>query len=207
MNSRKTEFLAGLFFIVGVIAVAYLSIAIGGGQFFSKQTYLLKARFQDVGGLSIGSRVSIAGVPVGTVADITLDPETYSAVVHMRLKQSTRVDFDTIASVKSQGLIGDKYIALLPGGSEIFLEEGEMIVDTESAVDIEGLISQFAFGSLEKEDDTLLELEPLSPEPDTQPETLEPTGLEGSLAPPVNDTNTSQETPDASLLPDPEDGA
>ncbi len=154
MNSRKTEFLAGIFFLIGVAAVAYLAIVIGGGQFFSRDSYLLKARFQDVGGLNIGSRVLIAGVPVGTVADISLDPETYAAVVTMRLNRETRLDLDTIASVKSQGLIGDKYLALLPGGSEILLEEGEMIIDTESAVDIEGLISQFAFGSIRQEEES-----------------------------------------------------
>ncbi len=150
MNSRKTEFLAGLFVLIGLCAVAYLAIRVGGGQFYSKDTYLLKARFQNVGGLTVGARVTIAGVSVGTVSAITLDPEDFVALVEMRLGLLAKVDEDTIASVKSQGLIGDKYVALLPGGSDVMLEEGDVIIDTESAVDIEGLISQFAFGAIQE---------------------------------------------------------
>lgn len=152
MNSRTTEFIAGLFVLIGLAAIIYLAVRIGGGQFFGNDTYLIKARFQNVSGLTPGSRVNVAGVPVGTVSVITLDPETYAAIVEMRIRSRTKLDEDTIASVKSQGLIGDKYVALLPGGSDILLEDGDLIIDTESSVDIEDLISQFAFGSLQEKE-------------------------------------------------------
>lgn len=151
MNARKTEFLAGLFLLVGLAAVAYLALRIGGGQLLGSDTYTINARFQNVSGLTVGSRVAVAGVAVGSVSAIRLDPEDQMAIVELRVSNDVSLDEDTIASVKSQGLIGDKYVALLPGGSEVLLEQGDMIIDTESAVDIEDLISQFAFGSLSEE--------------------------------------------------------
>ena len=91
----------------------------------------------------------IAGVKVGMVGDITLDTENLVAMVQLKLHTDLSIYDDAIASIKTNGLIGDKYIALDPGGGGFELEEGEPIVDTESALDIESLISRFAFGSLE----------------------------------------------------------
>ena len=96
-----------------------------------------------------GSRVEIAGVRVGTVKSVHLD-ETYFARVTLELPRSVQVDADTIASIKTSGLIGDRFIELSPGGSGLFLEAGEMIYDTESALDIEDLISRFALGDIDE---------------------------------------------------------
>jgi phospholipid/cholesterol/gamma-HCH transport system substrate-binding protein len=107
----------------------------------------VNARFTNIGGLKTGSQVLIAGVPVGRVERIDLDPQ-YAAVVRMNLRQGVRVPSDTIASIKTSGLIGDKFIALAPGADSQNISPGGTITDTESAVDLESLISRFAFGSV-----------------------------------------------------------
>ena len=151
MNNRKMEFGVGLFVLVGLAAVLYLAVSIGGMRFFGGDRYTLEARFSNVAGLNSGSRVDIAGVRVGTVRDIRLNYEQFVAIVTIELPTKIQLDEDTIASIKTAGLIGDRYISLSPGGSGIPLEPGDMIVDTESAIDIEGLISRFAFGSIDEE--------------------------------------------------------
>jgi phospholipid/cholesterol/gamma-HCH transport system substrate-binding protein len=98
-----------------------------------------------------GSRIEIAGVRVGTVKDIVLD-ERFFAIVTLELPNAIQLDDDTIASVKTAGLIGDRFIELDPGGSGFQLEPGDMIVDTESALDIESLISRFALGGIDGEE-------------------------------------------------------
>ena len=99
-----------------------------------------------------GSRVEIAGVRVGTVESIVLNDNFYS-IVTFKLPKTIQLDDDTIVSVKTAGLIGDRYLNVSPGGSGIPLEAGDLIVDTESAFDIESLISRFAFGGIDEEEE------------------------------------------------------
>lgn len=146
MIDRKTEFLVGLFLLTGLCAVLYLAISIGGGSLFSQDYYLLQARFSSASGVNPGSRVEIAGVPVGRVQSIELDAR-FSAIISLEIDRSIDLDDDTIASIKTAGLIGDRFIKLSPGGSGILLEPGDLILDTESALDIEELISRFAMGN------------------------------------------------------------
>lgn len=148
MNNRKIEFLVGCFVLGGFIAVFYLAIQVGSTQVFGGDHYTLQARFRSTSGVNVGSRVEIAGVKVGTVKSIVLNEYFYS-IVTFELPNDIKLDDETIVSVKTAGLIGDRYLDLSPGGSDIFLEEGDLIVDTESALDIEGLISRFAFGGLD----------------------------------------------------------
>ncbi|MDG2167117.1 MAG: outer membrane lipid asymmetry maintenance protein MlaD [Opitutales bacterium] len=150
MNSKKVELTVGIFVLIGLIAILYLSLQVGSNR-WAGDHYSLSARFLNAGGLNEGSSVQIAGVKVGTVGSITLNKEQMVAMVEIKLPTDLVLDDDTIASIKSTGLIGDKFLALNPGGSGIPLEAGEVIVDTESAVDIEDLISRFAFGSIEDE--------------------------------------------------------
>ncbi len=150
MNSKKVELIVGTFVLVGLVAILYLALQVGSNR-WSGDHYSLHARFLNAGGLNEGSSVQIAGVKVGTVGSITLNKEQMVAMVELKLPTDLVLDDDTIASIKSTGLIGDKFLALNPGGSGIPLEAGEVIVDTESAVDIEDLISRFAFGSIEEE--------------------------------------------------------
>jgi phospholipid/cholesterol/gamma-HCH transport system substrate-binding protein len=148
MNRARIEFLAGLFVLIGLGALVYLAVSLGGLKLKANASYEIEARFSDIGGLTPGSPVKIAGVPIGEVADIRLDYESMVAIVTMRLPADLSLYDDTIAAVRTNGLIGDKVIVLRPGGSGIPLEPGDLIVDTESAVDIEGLISKFAFGEV-----------------------------------------------------------
>ena len=149
MNDKKIELIAGTFVLVGLVLVGFLAFQIGDAQIFAAGNYTLNARFSDVGGLTEGSKVRLAGVTVGTVGRISLDPETYYANVELVLRPEISLDDDTIASVKTNGLIGDKFISLLPGGSGIPLSDGEDIIETESAVDFEGLVSRIAFGGVD----------------------------------------------------------
>lgn len=148
MNSRKIEFLVGWFVLVGLIAVLYLAIQVGSARFFGSDSYQLEARFSSAAGVTQGSRVEIAGVRVGTVKDIVLN-DSFFAILTLELPNSITLDDDTIASVKTAGLIGDRFINLSPGGSGFALEPGDVIVDTEAAIDIESLISRFALGGIE----------------------------------------------------------
>lgn len=152
MKSSRIEFIVGLFVLIGIVAIVYLAVRIGGGRVVGAQHYTLKAEFSSVSGLNIGSTVEVAGVPVGAVSDIYLNMEYLTAVVEMKIDKRYTFDDDTIASVKSTGLIGSKFLSLSPGGSGMALEPGATIFDTESAVDLEGLISQFAFGTVDQED-------------------------------------------------------
>ncbi len=149
MSKLKIETLVGLFVIAGVLAVAYLAVQIGGARFFGNETYTVEARFTNVGGLKTGADVRVAGVSVGRVRAVRLDPESYAAYVAIDIRRGIELDDDTIVSIRTTGLIGDKFVALLPGGSGIPVEPGEILYDTESAVDLESLISRFAFGSVE----------------------------------------------------------
>lgn len=150
MNNRKIEFLVGCFVLIGFGAILYLAIQVGSARFFGSDSYELQARFRSTSGVNAGSRVEIAGVRVGTVKSIVLDDNFYS-IVTLELPNDLRLDDDTIISVKTAGLIGDRYLSLSPGGSGFPLEQGDMVVDTESALDIESLISRFALGGIDDE--------------------------------------------------------
>jgi len=148
MNNRSIEFFVGCFVLVGLAAVLYLAIQVGGARFFGSDRYTITARFSSASGVNPGSRVEIAGVRVGTVKEIVLN-ERFDAIVTLELPNSLELDEDTIASVKTAGLIGDRYINLSPGGG-MPMEPGYEIVDTESALDIESLISRFALGGIDE---------------------------------------------------------
>lgn len=137
----------GLFMLVGFAALGYLALQLGEVRWLTGgSTYELKAEFDNVSGVKKGAAVQVAGVVVGSVEEIALGPEHY-AVITMRLENQVKVPLDSIASVKSQGIIGDKYIQISLGGDEEIFKAGEVVTETESAVDIESLISKFAFGS------------------------------------------------------------
>lgn len=151
MKKFTHETLVGVFVLSGILCLVYLSVNLGNMRFLGvSDDYELKARFSSVQGLNPGSRVSLAGVKVGEVESIELDPQNYVAIVNLRINKGVVLFDDTIASIRTNGLIGDRYVLMSPGGSGIELEPGEMIVDTESAIDLESLISRFAFGEVEK---------------------------------------------------------
>jgi phospholipid/cholesterol/gamma-HCH transport system substrate-binding protein len=154
MKQNKIEFLVGLFVLVGLAAVAYLTVRLGAGSMLSGDTYTIEARFTDAGGLNTGCNVLVAGVPVGRVDAIRIEPNEYTAIATLRVINGLKLPTDSMASIKTTGLIGDKYISLAPGADETYLEPGARITMTESSVDLEGLIGKMAFGKVEDSADT-----------------------------------------------------
>ena len=149
-RDKRLEFGVGLFVLLGLAALAYLTIKFGAGALLGGDTYPIEARFANTGGLNTGATVMLAGVKVGRVENIRLEPGDYSAIVQMRVRSEVRLPADTMASIKTSGLIGDKYVALAPGADEVLLEPSARITMTESALELESLISKMAFGSVKE---------------------------------------------------------
>jgi len=142
------EFVVGLFMIAGFLCFVYLSLQLGEFSLFAgNRTYDLVADFDSVAGLKEGAMLEVAGVNVGRVDKITLD-KNYRARVVMQIDRGVAVSEDSVASVRTQGIIGDKYIRIIPGGSDVMLKDGGRIDETESAIDIEEMVSKYIFGGV-----------------------------------------------------------
>jgi len=151
VSKQKTQETAvGLFVLVGIACVIYVSVNLGDMEYFGSSSYhSYKARFNSVQGLKENGNVVLAGVRVGEIERIYLDKEDYSAMVQFKIKKNIELFDDAIASIKTNGLIGDKYMGIDPGGSGIPLAPDEIIYDTESAIDISGMVGKGAFGDVE----------------------------------------------------------
>ncbi len=146
MKREVAEFLVGVFVLAGLLCVGYLSIKLGKLDVMASDYYTLKARFISVAGVKKGASVQISGIQVGRVTKLTLDMEDQVAVVEMQIDPSIQVGDDVIASIKTSGLIGDRYVVLTPGGSLDYLKDGDFITETESPTDLTDLIGKYAFG-------------------------------------------------------------
>jgi phospholipid/cholesterol/gamma-HCH transport system substrate-binding protein len=146
MKKFDLELAVGLFIIAGIICLGYLSIKLGKMEVLGERGYEVYAVFSNVGGLKVGGSIEIAGVNVGRVKSIVLDD--YQAHVVLNLPKGLKIQEDAIASVRTKGLIGEKYIQITPGGSEKIIEHGGRIRETQPAVDLEELISKFVFGKI-----------------------------------------------------------
>lgn len=148
MKQNGLELFVGLFMVVGFLAFGYLALQLGEGSFLTTgKTYVVNAEFDNISGVKKGAAVQVAGVVVGQVKRTWLG-EDELAHVALQINKEVKVPVDSMASVKSQGLIGDKYIQLSLGGDDKLFKEGDVLTETESAVDLEALISKFAFGSV-----------------------------------------------------------
>lgn len=149
MNRKSgMETAVGVFIVVGIACLAWLSMRLGKVEIGGGNLSPVSAEFASVAGLRAGSTVEIAGVQVGSVEAI--DVKEYKAVVRMRVQRDIGLPEDTIASVRTRGLIGDKYISLSPGASDRMIPAGGKIRETEGALDLEGLIGEFIHGSAKK---------------------------------------------------------
>ena len=148
MNRFSIETAVGIFIIIGLACMAYLSIKLGDVDLFGSEQYTVKARFTNVSGLKKGSTVEIAGVQVGKVSKIYLD--NYQAFVELMINPGIKLQEDAIASIRTQGIIGDKYVKISPGGAEDYIPPDGLLTETESAVDIEELISKYIFEKKEE---------------------------------------------------------
>lgn len=150
-NKGIVEFWVGLFVVAGIGALAFLAFQVGGfsGDDFG-DTYQVEARFSNVGGLTSKAPVNMAGVRIGRVSAIRIDPNNYDAIVEMSIdRRYDNLPMDTSASILTQGLLGSQFVGLEPGGADLHLEDGDEITLTQSAVVLEQLISQMLFSKAE----------------------------------------------------------
>ena len=144
----KKETAVGLFVLVGLLAIAYMSIKLGNVQMFSDKFYLVKADFTDISGLKVNAPIQMFGVKIGFVESISLNQEKGVASVNMLIDKDVKLTDDAIVSVKTNGLIGDKYLKIAPGGLGDPVKPGDTLFDTNPTIDLEDLISKFAFGKV-----------------------------------------------------------
>ncbi len=150
MPNSRMEIFVGIFLLIGFAALGWLALQLGEIPWLTgSTTYQLNAEFNNISGVKEGADVQVAGVVVGKVRQLRLNADRQAMVI-MQLDKELAVPVDSIASVKSQGIIGDKYIQITLGGDESTYKPGGTIVDTESSVDLESLISKFAFGQVGK---------------------------------------------------------
>lgn len=149
-KSANLETVVGVFVLVGILCLSYLSIKLGKMEIVGGDSYRVYANFDSISGLKTGASVEIAGVEVGRVDRINLDEKAgFTARVTMKVNSGIQLQDDVIASIRTRGIIGDKYIMLKPGGSDVILKDGERIRETESAIDFESLISKFIHGKVD----------------------------------------------------------
>ncbi len=153
MNRLTLDLWVGLFVAIGLASLLFLALKVGNLSGSSMgPTYLLEAKFDNIGGLKIRAPVKSAGVVVGRVSDIRFDPQSYSAVVDMQISDRYQFPRDTFASVLTSGLLGEQYIGFDPGGDTAMLKPGDTVKKTQSAVVLEKLISQFMFNRASEEE-------------------------------------------------------
>jgi phospholipid/cholesterol/gamma-HCH transport system substrate-binding protein len=150
MQKYSKESLVGVFVLVGLACIGYMTIQLGDLGLFEDDTYSLTARFTRVTGLRSGSVVNMLGLEVGRVGKMTMDQDKQLAVVELRIRKGVRVYEDAIASIKTEGLIGDRYVSIDPGGSGAELKPGDGITETEAPADIMDMVSKYAFGDVKK---------------------------------------------------------
>ncbi|HDH06411.1 MAG TPA: outer membrane lipid asymmetry maintenance protein MlaD [Nitrospirae bacterium] len=143
MKNINIETGVGIFLIAGLLCLGYLSVKLGDVNLFGSDRYPVSARFANVSGLKVGASVEVAGVSVGKVSKINLDD--YEALVELEIDPDIRLQEDAIASIRTQGIIGDKYVKIKVGGSEEYIDEGGELLETESAIELEELVSKYIF--------------------------------------------------------------
>ena len=146
MKKLSLEFIVGLFLVVGVGSILYLSVEVSGLSVFKSDGYHLKAKFENSSGLKIGAVVEIAGVKIGQVESIALDSDTQESLVWLIVQKNVEIQDDAVASIRTAGIIGDKFIKISTGGGEP-LEDGDEIIETEPSISIEELISKYMFSN------------------------------------------------------------
>ncbi len=151
-QQRNLEILVGAFVAAGVVALFFLALQVSNlGTVSGEEGYNVEARFDNIGGIKIKAPVTMAGVRVGRVTAITFDKETFEAVVTLTIdKQYDQIPDDTFAKIFTAGLLGEQYIGLDAGGSDIYLEEGGKLQLTQSALVLEEVIGQFLFSKAQE---------------------------------------------------------
>lgn len=150
MQKSKVETTVGIFLLVGVLCLAYMAIKLGHISLLGDKSYPLYARFTSVTGLRRGSSVYIMGLKCGQVTQLNLDQENHQVIVELHIQKGIKVYDDAIVSVKTEGVIGEKYLDLDPGGAGEILPAGGTITETQAAVEIIDLIAKYALGQIKE---------------------------------------------------------
>jgi len=150
MQKYSKESVVGVFVLIGLACIGYMTVKLGDLGLFQDSSYPLTARFTQVTGLRSGSVVNMLGLEVGRVGRMSMDQDKQLAVVELRIQEGVRVYEDAIASIKTEGLIGDRYVSIDAGGSGAQLKPGDIITETEAPADIMDLVGKYAFGDVKK---------------------------------------------------------
>ncbi len=142
--------MAGIFVLAGLMCLAYMTVRLGNISVLGGDFYSITARFNSVSGLRVGNPVEMLGLEIGHVSEFKMDQDNQVAVAALQIKNGIEIYDDAIASIKTAGLIGDRYISIDAGGGGERLGPGDMITETESPVDIGDLISKYAFGDVKE---------------------------------------------------------
>ena len=151
MKKYAMETTVGIFLVFGLLCIGYMTVKLGHVSLLGDNTYSLFARFTTVSGLRAGSPVDMLGIEVGRVGRLTMDQKDQKAVVEIRIQKDIKVYDDAIVSIKTEGLIGDMFLSIDPGGAGKLLGPGGTITETQPAVDIVDLIGKYAFGEVKKQ--------------------------------------------------------
>jgi phospholipid/cholesterol/gamma-HCH transport system substrate-binding protein len=146
------ETIVGMFVVIGILGIGYMTVKLGKIPIFGGDYYMLYAHFHSVSGLRVDSPVEIDGIEVGRVEELNIDQDKQMAVATLKIEKGIRVYEDAIASIKTSGLIGDKFITIDPGGGGEILKPGGTITETNSPLDVEDLMGKYIFGDVKKED-------------------------------------------------------
>lgn len=144
------ETIVGIFIVAGLLGIGYMTVKLGNVGFLGDDTYSIYARFNRVTGLKEGNSISMLGLDIGRVADFKMSQDEQVVMVEMKINQGIKIYEDAIASIKTEGLLGDRYIDIAPGGAGELLKPGGTVIETQSPTDLTELISKYAFGDVKK---------------------------------------------------------
>lgn len=150
MQKYSKETIVGVFVLVGLACIGYMTVKLGDVGLFGDDSYSLTARFSKVTGLRTGSIVNMLGLEIGRVGKLAIDQEKQQAVVELRIRKGIKIYDDAIASIKTEGIIGDRYVSIDAGGGGTLLKAGDSITETEAPADLMDLVSKYAFGDVKK---------------------------------------------------------
>jgi phospholipid/cholesterol/gamma-HCH transport system substrate-binding protein len=150
MKRYAMETAVGIFVVFGLLCVGYMTVKLGHVSLFGENTYPLFARFTSVSGLRAGSSVTMYGIEIGRVEKLSMDQKDGMALVEMEIHRGIKIYDDALASIKTEGLIGDRYLSIDPGGAGSLLKPDGVITDTQPPVDLNELIGKYAFGEVKK---------------------------------------------------------
>ena len=150
MKKYSKETAVGIFIVIGLLCIAYMTVTLGHVSIFGDNSYSLFARFNSVSGLRVGSLVYISGIEVGRVEQLAIDQKNQNSIVKMRIHKGINIYDDAIASIKTEGLIGDMHVSIDAGGAGSLLKPGGLITETQPPLDIADLVSKYVFGEVKK---------------------------------------------------------